>query len=93
MKTEGAEDEEVVKETPTKPVKTKFRWQAVMLEAVQAKGEEMKIKKLRKKVLGEYVALGCTERPEDNLWAKFDKKLRCHPGLKVVNDRVKLAKT
>ncbi|KAL4231625.1 hypothetical protein ACF0H5_009205 [Mactra antiquata] len=73
-----------------KKFKTKFNWNEVIVEVLQSKGPELKIKKLKKKVLSEYLAQGCTEKSEEKLWAKFDKKLKKIPEVKVIGDKVKL---
>lgn len=44
-------------------------------------------------VLAEYLSQGCTEKSEEKLWAKFDKRLKKIPGVKVLGDKVKLTAT
>ncbi|KAH3785632.1 cell growth-regulating nucleolar protein-like [Dreissena polymorpha] len=87
-------DAEIAEEESSEPVrkkfKTKFNWAEVILEVVQSKGTEMKMKRLKKKVLAEYLSQGCTERSEEKLWAKFDKRLKRHPNIKILGDKVKL---
>lgn len=41
-------------------------------------------------VLGEYLSQGCTERSEEKLWAKFEKRLKKIPEVKVLGEKVKL---
>lgn len=82
--------ESAIEEPVRKKFKTKFNWNDVILEVLQAKGSELKIKKLKKKVLAEYLAQGCTEVSEEKLWARFDKKLKKIPEITIVADRVKL---
>lgn len=83
------DDEEEESEPPQKKYKTKFDWGGVMHKVIKKKGE-ISVKKLRKKVLAEYLSQGCTEKTEEKLWAKFNKKLKKNPTLKVLKDRVKL---
>jgi len=40
-------------------------------------------------VLSEYLSQGCTEKSEEKLWAKFDKRLKKVPGVKLAGDKVK----
>lgn len=82
-------DDEETSEPPKKKYKTKFNWEEVMQQVIKKK-EEMSVKKLRKKVLAEYLAQGCTAKSEEKLWAKFNKKLKKNPAFKVLKDRVKL---
>lgn len=81
--------EEEDSEPPQKKYKTKFDWAGVMHQVIKKKGE-ISVKKLRKKVLAEYLSQGCTEKTEEKLWAKFEKKLKKNPTFKVLKDRVKL---
>ncbi|XP_053406488.1 cell growth-regulating nucleolar protein-like [Mercenaria mercenaria] len=73
-----------------KKFKTKFNWNDIIVEVLQTKGPEMKTKKLRKKVLAEYLSQGCSEKSEEKLWARFEKKLKKIPEVKVIGDKVKL---
>ncbi|ESO93049.1 hypothetical protein LOTGIDRAFT_206535 [Lottia gigantea] len=85
---EESEEEKVVKKR-----KIKFSWEKVIEEVLNTKGEEIPLKKLRKKVLAEYASQGGCLESEDELSAKFMKKLTKNPKFKVLKERVKLAKS
>ncbi|XP_052771794.1 cell growth-regulating nucleolar protein-like [Mya arenaria] len=86
----GAEEEEESSEPVKKKFKTKFNWAEIVQEVLESKGPEIKIKKLRKKVLAEYLSQGCTAKSEEKLWATFEKKLKRNHAVKIMGDRVKL---
>ena len=72
----------------------KFKWKSVIKQALrEADGQELTVKKLRKKVLSEYHARGGDgkgNKTYEELLVKFDKMIRSSPKLKVSKDRVKL---
>lgn len=90
---EENDDDSGEEEPAKKKFKTKFNWNEIIVEVLQSKGPEMKTKKLRKKVLAEYLSQGCTERSEEKLWSRFDKKLKKIPEVKVIGEKVKLKNT
>ncbi|XP_013773189.1 cell growth-regulating nucleolar protein-like [Limulus polyphemus] len=72
--------------------KKKFKWEKVIKEILkQAPDNELSIKKLRKKVLAEYEACGGENKPlsDNEVRAKFEKKISHNPKLKVHKERVK----
>lgn len=72
---------------------SKFSWQGT-IEAVLSKAPEkqMKLTKLKKKVLSQYRAAGWDGRPvtEEKLAAKFDKKLQKHKQIKIHKEKAQL---
>ncbi|XP_071089491.1 cell growth-regulating nucleolar protein-like [Haliotis cracherodii] len=93
------EEEEEVEEEPNEPEeeeeeepvkkKTKFDWENVITEVLTSKGE-IAIKKLKKKVISEYLSQMGAPKSEEKLWAKFEKKVSKNPNFKVFKERVKL---
>ncbi|XP_005089829.1 cell growth-regulating nucleolar protein [Aplysia californica] len=69
--------------------KKKFRWGATITAILEKKGE-MPLKKLRRKVLSEFSAQDAANYNEENLTAKFNKKINKMPGVSVLKERVKL---
>ncbi|XP_013405909.1 cell growth-regulating nucleolar protein [Lingula anatina] len=70
--------------------KGKFKWEDVICQVLSAAtDQELSLKKLRKKVLAEYSSYD-NNKPEDRILAKFEKKVRKNPRLKMLQDRVKL---
>ncbi|KAK3741301.1 hypothetical protein RRG08_034346 [Elysia crispata] len=67
----------------------KFNWKRTITKVLEDKGE-ISLKKLRKKVLNELAAHGFANHSEENLLAKFDKKIRKMPGVQVLKERAKL---
>ncbi|CAG5116547.1 unnamed protein product [Candidula unifasciata] len=82
-------DEEIPEPKKKKQKKVRFNWEATILEVLQSKGE-MSLKKLQKKVLNEFTAVDAANYSEDNLRAKFNKKVNKIAQVKVFKDRVKL---
>ncbi|XP_064630679.1 cell growth-regulating nucleolar protein-like [Lineus longissimus] len=76
----------------TSPVKQKFNWEQCILQVLRKNENELKIKKLRKKVLNEY--LSCcgdqNRKSDEQLWSLFEKKVKHTYGLKIQKERVKL---
>ncbi|GFN84122.1 cell growth-regulating nucleolar protein-like [Plakobranchus ocellatus] len=72
-----------------KKKKKKFNWESIISQVLEDKGE-MSLKKLRKKVLSEFAALDSANYSEENLLAKFDKKVRKMSNVQVLKDRAKL---
>ncbi|KAL3865334.1 hypothetical protein ACJMK2_006933 [Sinanodonta woodiana] len=88
---ENENEEERPGKLSRKRAKVVFNWEDVITEVLKSKGEEISIKKLKKKVLAEYLFRGGSNKSEEKLWAKFDKKLTKNPKFKVLKDRVKLS--
>ncbi|GFR71812.1 cell growth-regulating nucleolar protein [Elysia marginata] len=76
----------------TKKKKEKFNWEKIITKVLEDKGE-ISLKKLRKKVLNEFSASGSANYSEENLMAKFDKKLRKMSTVQVHKERAKLKAT
>jgi len=76
-------------ETPVK--KTKFDWDEIITEILEAKdGNEMKLVKLKKKCLNEFFSRNeGTHHSKEDIGAKFDKKLKKRK-YRILKDRVKL---
>lgn len=66
-----------------------FSFQAVILDALEKKGE-ISLKRLRKKVLAEYVACGKFMKSEEQVWRKLDKNLHNMDNVVLASDRVTL---
>lgn len=69
--------------------KVKFNWENVITKVLKKKGE-MSLKRLRKKVVAEYMSQGCRVKSEEKLRAKFIKKVNKNPTFLVLKDKVKL---
>ena len=75
-------------ETPGK--KTKFDWDETISSVLKQKGDEMKLNKLKKKCVAEYLAQHeGTHKTAEEIGAKFDKKLKKRK-YRVLKDKVKL---
>lgn len=86
--TNGVEAED--EEKTVKKGKLKFDWDKIIIELLTSlPDKEMAVKKLRKKVVGEYFAQGGTESSEDAV-IKFNKKIEKIPGVVVLKERAKL---
>ncbi|XP_046568420.1 LOW QUALITY PROTEIN: cell growth-regulating nucleolar protein-like [Haliotis rubra] len=85
---EEPDEPEEEEEEPVKK-KTKFDWESVITEVLTSKGE-IAIKKLKKKVISEYLSQMGPPKSEEKLWAKFEKKVSKNPNFKVTKERVKL---
>ncbi|CAL1528729.1 unnamed protein product [Lymnaea stagnalis] len=85
----SSDDEGDEEDQKPKKKKKRFNWEATVIAVLESKGE-MSLKKLRKKVLSEFVAQDAANYSEENLKAKFDKKIKKLAKVKVFKDRVKL---
>ncbi len=75
-------------ETPEK--RTKFDWDETISSLLKQKGNEMKLNKLKKKCVAEFMAQHeGTHMTEEKVGAKFDKKLKKRK-YRVLKDKVKL---
>lgn len=73
----------------------KFRWEAVIKKVLKsAPDNEMAVKKLRKKVVNEFLTHGGDprSRTEQELRALFEKKLHKNPKVKVHKEKAKYCK-
>jgi len=88
---EISEDMNGVDDALSSPKKSKFDWDEVITECLKKKdGNEMKLKKLKKKCVGEFFALNeGTHKTMEEIQAKFDKKLKKR-RYKILKDKVKL---
>ena len=75
-------------ESPEK--KVKFDWDVTITSLLKQKGSEMKLNKLKKKCVAEYMAQHeGTHMTEEKVGAKFDKKLKKRK-YRILKDKVKL---
>jgi len=75
-------------ESPEK--KVKFDWDVKITSLLKQKGSEMKLNKLKKKCVAEYMAQHeGTHMTEEKVGAKFDKKLKKRK-YRILKDKVKL---
>lgn len=88
---ESMEEEsmEVDQDEPS-PKKVKFDWHQTITEVLQKKGKEMKLNKLKKKCVAEFLARNdnCHLTMEE-VGAKFDKKIH-KKKYKILKDKVRL---
>ncbi|XP_061439564.1 cell growth-regulating nucleolar protein isoform X2 [Rhineura floridana] len=72
----------------------KFSWKGTIKAILkQAPDNEMSIKKLRKKVLSQYYAVGGDHhKSEEEILALFNKKVNSNPKFRVLKGKVKLLK-
>ncbi|XP_039285415.1 cell growth-regulating nucleolar protein [Nilaparvata lugens] len=71
--------------------KKQFDWSDIIIQVLQSrKDKELSIKRLAKKVITEYQTNYATYETFDKISAKFHKKLKKIPGVKVLNDKAKL---
>ncbi len=69
----------------------KFVWDDVIESVLKEEGDGVKVKRLKKKVLAEYVArFGDTHRTREELSAKLDKKINKSQRFKVLKEVVTL---
>jgi len=81
-------DEEKVEEPSSK--KSKFDWHQTITELLKKKGNEMKLNKLKKKCVSEFLAFhGTTHQTAEEIGAKFDKKIK-KKQYRILKDRVRL---
>lgn len=69
----------------------KFNWKGTITAVLRvAENKEMSVKKLRKKVLGQYLAMDVGGKPytEEELLALFNKKIQSNPKFRVLKDKV-----
>lgn len=76
---------------------SRFNWHKAIKSVLKAEDDlSLPVKKLRKKVLAEFVSsLGgdmSKFKSEHEVWALFDKKLHSYPKAKILKDRVTLIK-
>merc|ERR1712226_1131566 len=72
-----------------------FNWHKAIKAALKAEEDRsLSMKKLRKKVLAEFMTYGDDGKfkHENEIWALFDKKLHTYPKVKIQKDRVTLTK-
>lgn len=72
-----------------------FKWKTVIKAVLrECDGQELPLKRLRKKVLAEFQACGAnyTNLSENKIRALFDKKVHSNPNFKVRKDIVRLVK-
>ncbi|XP_074613621.1 cell growth-regulating nucleolar protein-like isoform X1 [Acropora palmata] len=72
-----------------------FKWKSVIKAVLcECDGQELPLKRLRKKVLAEFQACGAnyTNLSENKIRALFDKKVHSNPNFKVRKDIVRLVK-
>jgi cell growth-regulating nucleolar protein len=76
-------------ESEEKPTGGRFDWEETITEILRKKGE-MKLNKLKKRVVDEYISQVNTHRTQAELLARVDKKLKKNKCFKVLQDRVAL---
>lgn len=67
----------------------KFDWEGTITAVLSSKGE-VSLKKLKKKVLAQYLAEGGKLKSEDKILAKLNKKINKNPNFIVKKEKVKL---
>jgi len=88
---EAMEVDDATEDNDASPIKkVKFDWDDTIMNVLKKKGNEMKLNKLKKKCVSEYMAQ-CenNHKSEAEIGAKFDKKLK-KKKYRVLKDRVKL---
>jgi hypothetical protein len=84
----GTEEEPI----HTSSEKTKFNLQEVIIKVLESKdSKELPLKRLRKKVLVEFEAMGGGSATDVKMIAKFNKKIYKIPGVVVRKEVVKLS--
>lgn len=76
-------------ETPAEATVTKFNWKEAIKTILSAKNNELKLTKLKKKVLKQYQSLTGSEI-SDKIENTFNKKISKLKGVVVDNDKVRL---
>lgn len=71
------------------PSSDKFSWTETIKSMISAKNNEIKLKKLKKKVLKSYYSITGSE-VNDKIENKFNKKLNKLKGIVIDNEKVKL---
>ena len=72
-----------------------FNWHKAIKTALKAEDDlSLPMKKLRKKVLAEFMTYGGDGKfkNENEIWALFDKKLHSYPKVKILKDKVTFIK-
>lgn len=77
-------------EVSTTSTESKFKWQDAIKNILSAKQNEIKLKKLKKKVLKQYQNFTGLSTISDKFEVKFNKKMAKIKGVVVENDRVRL---
>merc|ERR1719312_1318278 len=88
---EAMEVDDATEDNDASPIKkVKFDWDDTIMNVLKKKGNEMKLNKLKKKCVSEYMTQ-CenNHKSEAEIGAKFDKKLK-KKKYRVLKDRVKL---
>ncbi|XP_069671872.1 cell growth-regulating nucleolar protein [Periplaneta americana] len=89
-KIKETETEEIAEDS-TAPATGKFSWQDIIVQVLNSKdSKELSLKKLRKKVLAEFEAMGCGSASDTKIIAKFNKKVQKTPGVVVHKENAKL---
>ncbi|KDR20425.1 cell growth-regulating nucleolar protein [Zootermopsis nevadensis] len=87
LKTNDTEEEAI----HTASGKTKFNLQEIIIKALESKdSKELPLKRLQKKVLAEYEAMGDGSAGDVKMIARFNKKVHKIPGVVVRKEVVKL---
>jgi len=86
----GADDTMEVDNEPAAK-KTKFDWDVIIQAVLSKKGNQMKLKKLKKKCVSEYfVQNPSAHQTPEQIGVKFDKKINKRQKYKVLGDEVHL---
>jgi hypothetical protein len=71
--------------------KTKFNWQQIIVRVLESKEDkEVPLRRLQKKVLAEFEAMGGGSATDVKTIAKFNKKVNKTPGVVVHKEVAKL---
>jgi cell growth-regulating nucleolar protein len=84
------QDQENDQEVSSTTTDSKFKWQDAIKNILSAKNNEIKLKKLKKKVLKQYQSFTGITAVGDKIENKFNKKIAKLKGVVVDNDRVRL---
>ncbi|KAK9508993.1 hypothetical protein O3M35_006416 [Rhynocoris fuscipes] len=72
----------------------KFKWGQIIKQILEnSSGNELSLKKLRKKVINEYLAQKGDDTPYEKLLGTFNKKINSTEGVKIIKDKVQLVLT
>lgn len=88
-KKKKADVTEETDETPAETTATKFNWKEAIKSILSAKNNELKLTKLKKKVLKQYQSITGSEI-SDKIENTFSKKISKLKGVVVDNDKVRL---
>lgn len=86
----GSSNQENDQEVSSTSTESKFKWQETIKNILLAKNNEIKLKKLKKKVLKQYQNFTGITTIGDKIENKFNKKIAKLKGVVVENDRVRL---